>query len=65
MVKLRDARCCNLKLRIFLVIYGRLVEPGIRQSRAALSGVHLERKRNKLFVFYQISCIMVEKGGII
>lgn len=34
MVKLRDARYCNLKLLlIFLVIYGHLIEPGIYQSK--------------------------------
>ena len=34
MVKLRDARYCNLKLLlIYLVIYGHLIEPGIWQSK--------------------------------
>lgn len=37
MVKLRDARYCNLKLLlIFLVIYGHLIEPGIWQSQALM-----------------------------
>lgn len=34
MVKLRDARCCNIKLLlIYLVIYGHLIEPLICDSR--------------------------------
>ena len=38
MVKLRDARYCNLKLLlIFLVIYGHLIEPGIWQSKALMT----------------------------
>ena len=38
MVKLRDARYCNLKLLlIFLVIYGHLIEPGIYQSKVLMT----------------------------
>lgn len=38
MVKLRDARYCNLKLLlIFLVIYGHLIEPGIWQSKVLMT----------------------------
>lgn len=38
MVKLRDARYCNLKLLlIFLVIYGHLIEPGIYQSKLLMT----------------------------
>lgn len=38
MVKLRDARYCNLKLLlIFLVIYGHLIEPGIWQSKSLMA----------------------------
>lgn len=38
MVKLRDARYCNLKLLlIFLVIYGHLIEPGIYQSKVLMA----------------------------
>ena len=38
MVKLRDARFCNLKLLlIFLVIYGHLIEPGIYQSEVLMT----------------------------
>lgn len=38
MVKLRDARYCNLKLLlIFLVIYGHLIEPGVWQSPALMT----------------------------
>lgn len=37
MVKLRDARYCNLKLLlIFLVIYGHLIEPRIEQSKVLM-----------------------------
>lgn len=37
MVKLRDAQYCNLKLLlIFLVIYGHLIEPGIRNSEVLM-----------------------------
>ena len=38
MVKLRDARYCNLKLLlIFLVIYGHLIEPGIYGSKVLMA----------------------------
>lgn len=38
MVKLREARYCNLKLfLIFLVIYGHLIEPGIWQSKVLMA----------------------------
>ncbi len=38
MVKLRDARYCNLKLLlIFLVVYGHLIEPGIWQSKVLMT----------------------------
>lgn len=38
MVKLRDARYCNLKLfLIYLVIYGHLIEPEIRDSPALMT----------------------------
>lgn len=38
MVKLRDARYCNLKLLlIFLVVYGHLIEPGIWQSKILMT----------------------------
>ena len=38
MVKLRDARYCNIKLLlIFLVIYGHLIEPGIWQSKVLMT----------------------------
>lgn len=38
MVKLRDARYCNLKLLlIFLVIYGHLIEPGIYSSKVLMT----------------------------
>ncbi len=46
MVKLREARYCNLKLLlIFLVIYGHLIEPGIRSS-----GAWMEQYRGIYFV---------------
>ena len=45
MVKLRDARYCNLKLLlIFLVIYGHLIEPQIANSRLLMvqyKGIYL------------------------
>ncbi len=45
MVKLRDARYCNLKLLlIFLVVYGHLIEPGTSQSvvlMAQYKGIYL------------------------
>lgn len=45
MVKLRDARYCNLKLLlIFFVIYGHLIEPGIYQSKVLMiqyKGIYL------------------------
>ena len=38
MVKLKDARYCNLKLLlIFLVIYGHLIEPAIYQSKVLMT----------------------------
>ena len=38
MVKLRDARYCNVKLLlIFLVVYGHLIEPGIWQSKLLMA----------------------------
>lgn len=37
MIKLRDARYCNLKLLlIYLVIYGHLIEPGIWESKVLM-----------------------------